>query len=252
MRCLIWPSSLPSSLMTGRITWRRGRPKLKERKPWDRLPWSKQGDVDQDLLYTSVGRALSEWERYDTGLAFLFAAFVSPTDPSIGRRAYSAVRTFEGRLEMLRAASEAHFTLHPNAEFLAQFKAILRDASVYSQRRNDIAHGTVDHYQLEPPAPLQLPAPDAYGLFPSFASFRERDIYDVPNYCYTSPELEYFRRWFLILRRPVGDLSLGILRADRRRALLSRPPRQYYTATNPEPDQNAPLESPPPPEPSQE
>jgi hypothetical protein len=182
-------------------------PKPKELKPWDRRPWPPHGDTDQEKLYAGVGRALSEWERYDARLSFLFAAFTSQEDNAIGRRAYSAVRTFEGRRDMLRAASEAYFVLHPNKEFLAAFKEILRNAATFSERRNDISHGAVDHYRPEPPTLPPTLGGDEYALFPSFATFRTRNVNNEPTYCYTSAELEYFRQQFYELRRPVADLA---------------------------------------------
>ena len=75
-------------------------------KDWDRRPWPKEGDKDIATLYASIGRALSQWERFDGTLSLLFATMVAGEGTLAARRAYSAVRTFEGRMEMLRAASE--------------------------------------------------------------------------------------------------------------------------------------------------
>lgn len=80
-----------------------------ELKPWDRRPWPLFGDADMNELYAAVGRALSQWERYEGHLALLFSAFVTGMETDIARRAYCAVRTFEGRTDMLRAAAEAFF-----------------------------------------------------------------------------------------------------------------------------------------------
>jgi hypothetical protein len=230
----------------------KGKPKPKELKPWDRRPWPSQGDTSQEALYAGIGRALSEWERYEAVLSFLFSSFVSPSDPAIARRAYSAVRTFEGRTEMLRAASEAHFWAYPNHDFLASFKIVLQGATTFSPRRNDIAHGAVDHYRPPPPALRDVPAPNTFALFPSFASFRERDINNAPLYCYTSPELEYFRQQFFILRRPAGDLAAELQTAERKRASHGKLRQLYRTSTNQGIGQTAQLEDDLPPEPSQE
>lgn len=203
--------------------------------PWDRCPWPSQGDHNQERLYAGIGRALSEWERYDTTLSFLFAAFVSPAAPLGARRAYSAVRTFEGRVEMLRAASEAHFSAHPDNERQEDWKTILRDSNKYAERRNEIAHGAVEHYVPQPPALKTVGGVAGYALFPSFSTFRNRDLVGDPAYCYASPELEYFRARFYLLRKPALDLSIAVTRSSRQRASLEKLQRLFAEAPNPSP-----------------
>ena len=230
----------------------RGRSKPPELRPWDRRPWPPSGDANQETLYAAVGRALSEWERYDAVLSFLFSAFATPADPAIGRRAFSAVRTLEGRIEMLRAASEAYFSAYPNEQFLTAWKEILSSATQFSARRNDIAHGAVDYYQPEPPTPREIPAPERYALFPSFATFRERDMDNAPRYCYTSIQLEYFRQQFFLLRLPAAELSSALMRAARKRASFGKLRSLYRQSTNRDTDRNDQPESERPPEPSPE
>jgi hypothetical protein len=190
--------------------------KLKELSPWDRRPWPTCGDTNQDTLYAAVGRALSEWERYDATLSFLYSSLVTTIQLLAARRSYSAVRTFEGRMEMLRAASEANFSEYPDAVQLTAWKVILRNSMKYCERRNEIAHGAVDHYQPEPPALTEFAALDTFALFPSYATFRTRELDGTPTYCYTEAELEYFRQEFFKLRRPVIDLSSALMRDTRR------------------------------------
>ncbi len=181
-----------------------------ELKPWSRRPWPKRGNRSQARLYEAVGRALSEWERYDAVLSFMFSAFVTTKDFLAARRAYGSVRTFEGRCEMLRAAAEAYFIDHPDEALAARFKQIMTNSKNYSERRNDITHAAVDHFRPEPPKKQKMPAPNTYALFPSFATFRNRDPDGTPTYCYTADELEYFRQEFFKLRRPAADLSAEI------------------------------------------
>src|SRR4051794_23508023 len=123
---------------------KKSKPKVL--KDWDRRPWPAVGDANVDDLYASIGRTLSEWERYNGNLSLLFAAFISGPLEDAARRSYAAVRTFEGRLEMLRAASEAYFAVMPNGDLLEDFKDILRAGSKFAERRNEIAHGTVAHF----------------------------------------------------------------------------------------------------------
>jgi hypothetical protein len=95
----------------------KSAPETKELDPWDRRPWPSRGDLSQNHLYASIGRALSESERAEASLTFVFSSFTLSPESKIVRRAYSAVRTFEGRAEMLRAASEAYFSTHPDTRY---------------------------------------------------------------------------------------------------------------------------------------
>lgn len=174
---------------------------------WDAPPWPRRGDQSQDKLYASIGRAISEWERYESVLGFLFENLVGDTPCIAARRAYGAVRTFEGRSDMLRAASEAFFYATPDGilkdKTQTAFKEVLRYAIEFSKRRNEIVHGVVDHFQKEPPVPKRIPAGSTYALFPAYVTFKPRTIEGLPAYCYTSKELEHFRREFLKLKHPV-------------------------------------------------
>lgn len=181
-------------------------PKEPERKPWDRRPWPPKGDQDNNVLYASVGRSLSQWERLEDALSLLFSAFVSGHNSKAARRAYVAVRTFEGRAEMLRAASEIWFDSNSRPDLLTDFKAILSAITSYAPRRNDIAHGVVDAW-LPEPATASSKLATGWALFPSYASFKDRDVKDLPKYCYTSTEIDYFEKEFSKLIEPVNGLA---------------------------------------------
>ena len=101
-----------------------------EIKPWDRRPWPLRGDADDRTVYQHVGQFLSFWERYEATLAYLFASFFGPlplSDPA--RRSYFSVRTFEGRAEMLRAASSTYFDARKSPELQKRFDELLKARS---------------------------------------------------------------------------------------------------------------------------
>jgi hypothetical protein len=190
----------------------KGSPKPPELKPWNRRPWAVAGDTDASILYAAVGRALSQWERLEAQLSLLFSAFVSGHNSEAARRAYVAVRTFEGRAEMLRAVSETWFDSHPNAELLDDFKKVLSGISSFAPNRNDIAHGVVDFWTPSG-APADFETPNfGWALYPSYASFKDRDVRNVPKYCYTSAEIGHFEKEFRNQLGPVGSLThnLGV------------------------------------------
>ena len=119
-------------------------------------------------------------------------------------RAFSAVRTFEGRADMLRAASAAYFDQDPEDTMLTQFKAILTNSTCFSPRRNEITHASV--YSFETAAGDR----EGYALYPAYASFKERDLENKPTYCMTSVEIDYFGAHFESLRNPISDLTSQI------------------------------------------
>jgi hypothetical protein len=203
---------------------KKDRPKTTQ--PWDRRSWPARGDAEMDKLYAAVGRLLSQWERYEAALALLFSGFVAGFDNKPARRAYSAVRTFEGRAEMLRAASTAYFAEHPDDKTQEAFKTVLKEAVSFSQRRNDVAHGVTDFYF--PEAAFASGNIDGYiveneyGLYPSAASFKERSLANAPTYCYTSVELDYFHGHFFRLVNEAMKVAGLVLRGRRRRPSLRR------------------------------
>jgi hypothetical protein len=202
--------------------------KEKTIQPWDRRPWPKSGDEDDDTLYRHVGRFLSLWEKYEASLAFLFSSFFGPLPVSApARRAFFSVRTFEGRAEMLRAASSSHFESRPSYVLTERFKDILRDALSFSPRRNDIAHGLVDSFGSVEDWERYGHSDNhgTFSLYPSVASFRERSNDGKPSYCMTSVEIDYF--YAEVAQRQPAPLHLGddIIRQRRSTSLRkSRPP----------------------------
>jgi hypothetical protein len=202
-------------------------PKPKTLQPWDRRPWPLKGDPDMDVLYASVGRTLSQWERYEGVLSLLFSAFVSGSESQAAKRAYVSVRTSEGRAEMLRAASEAYFSDHPDSGQLDPFKSVLRHITCFSQRRNDIAHGVLEYYLRQgPEGGAIIPDERSYAIYPSYASFRERNLSNFPTYCMTSVELNYFHGHFSVIADEAAGVAGHILRAQRQ----SSPQRHSWPA----------------------
>lgn len=181
-------------------------PKPKPPPIWDRRPWPAIGDATKEKTFEAVGRALTAWEMHEGVLSVLFASFVSPRlVTKAGMRAYSAVRTFEGRAEMLRAASSAYFDKQPDDTMLTLFKRILTHSTCFSPRRNEITHASV--YPFKDADGKET---GAYALYPAYASFKERDLENTPSYCMTSTEIDYFAAQFESLRDPITDLTTQI------------------------------------------
>lgn len=195
--------------------------KEKELKPWDRRPWPANGDDSIRLTYESVGRTLSAWESHESALSLLFANFVGSRETRAAKRAYCAVRTFEGRAEMLKAASKAYFETYPDKPLYAKFSEIYKQAKEYASRRNDIAHGVVGHFYSQP-FPMYAIESSSYALYPSYANFKDRDINEVPAYCYTSVELDYFYEQFFKLIEPVRFICGTLQQKETERSLMKK------------------------------
>jgi hypothetical protein len=181
--------------------------KQKKVNIWNRTPWPVCGDSDQDKLYAAVGRALTEWERHEAALSTLFSVFVGDPMSAPARRAYGAVRTFEGRADMLRASAEAFFLGYglPLRDLQESFEVLLKDSVQASPRRNDIAHGAVSEYRRNPLD--RTTRTKSYALHPPFATFKGRNVEGVPEYCYTSVEIDFYQGEFCRLQKKAFSLT---------------------------------------------
>lgn len=179
-----------------------GNSKKKTSEPWDRVrPYSKKVDERPEGIYEAVGRALSAWEGMEGMLSILFAFIVSgDTDAFAARRAYNAVRTFEGRLGMLRAAFSAYCHDYPQNKELnklrSSFNNTIRLATGFSGRRNEIAHGVVSQMmkgQIIGEVEIEN---DGYALLPSYANTGHRNLDETPEYYFTSDNINIYSEMF--------------------------------------------------------
>jgi hypothetical protein len=193
-----------------------GRNEAKPPEPWDRKPWPEVGDDKAEKTYAAVGRALTAWELYEANVAAMFSVLVAGTKSLAAYRAYCAVRTFEGRLDMLRAASTAYFAQRPDSQQQDLIRTIVREAASYCPRRNEIAHGMVHRFQRKPEK-SQSPKEDTFALYPPYVTFKERDLLQVPTYCYTSVELTHYAKEFMrigYLPAEITDALVGEVRLN--------------------------------------
>jgi hypothetical protein len=167
---------------------------------WDVPALPSFGDVDKEVLFAAVGRALSQWEYFEGYLGELYSFLISShlqTTPAM--RVYGSSTSFANRLDMIRTAATTYFIIN-NEPYLELLKSLLSSAQNFAPRRNDIAHGIVQ--TLTPSSAL---LPQTYALVPSRHATRRSRIehnletskFDVVyEYAYTSKELNYFRECF--------------------------------------------------------
>jgi hypothetical protein len=210
--------------------------------PWNVPAPPNTGDADINVTYASVGRALSNWEQFESHLAVVFARLIgigSITRPA--ERAYGSVRTFEGRVEMITYAAESHFDLFggPNSMKAVQsvLKGLLKTARQDAcPRRNEIAHGVVQEYGKF----VHVADASGFVLGPSDYMTNKRNLADIevqtvrfsnvpqsfmkdaptaktvikttlPSYLYSSKEIDKLGELFLGLVQPARTISHALL-----------------------------------------
>lgn len=218
---------------------RRAKKTPKSPKPWDPRPKAARGSPTSDEVYRAVGMALTSWEYLENALANIYTAFLGVLDVPIENapavRAYGSIVGFQNRAAMIEAASEAFFHAHWNPaiqtkfgkrknELSAAFAVLLSEATGYSGRRNEIAHGIV--------------SPDEAGnfLYPSDYNTRKNAMANAlsdiarerATYRYTAHDIHYYRQGFEDLydrlsefEQPLRLLASEIraVRQERRRSL---------------------------------
>jgi len=193
--------------------------KVKTLKPSDPRDWPKRGDGSKRITYAAVGEALSEWAEIEIAMTRIFFTFLDGKGGygSVAIRAFGSVRTFEGRLEMIKSSSEVYFEIEKdrflrcdpplsekwvaNAE--AEFKGICSDLKLFVSRRNEIAHGQV--------GPLfgKLIKNKKFALQP-LPMEKKSSIYSVPEFAYDSAALKYYSGQFRELSKRLDVINIKL------------------------------------------
>ena len=140
-------------------------PTPKRRNPWDAPPPPRHGDFNTDITFAAVGRALTQWELFESEMAELFAVFIGANrrDTFGATRAYGAVMSFTGRTEVVWAAADVFFIIHENPNLRERVKAHIDSAKLYGIRRNEIAHGAVREFVWPPRGKQSVLGPARYS-----------------------------------------------------------------------------------------
>ena len=216
-------------------------PKQKEPNPWDRRPWpSARGSRDQGCGLRRYRPRAFGAERV-TKRDYRFYLQTSLARPSYWARCacLAPCGPLKAAREMLRAASEAFFHGYSKAAspLLDDYKSVLRGATCFSQRRNDIAHGVVDYYRPEPrntgsANAVRRYVRDVSSLFHLSGSGTVESV--IATYCYTVNELEYFRLCFPPnCARALHDRTARVARVIQAPALREKYRRLVRGSANP-------------------
>ena len=113
-------------------------------KPTDRkVPSpSNRGESNTSVIHTAVGRALSQWEHFESGLARFFQ-LLCETRSFAACRAYGTVESSYAKMVFLREAMEVFIARREpfDPQYQADMRALFTAYQVAQQYRNNIAHG---------------------------------------------------------------------------------------------------------------
>lgn len=187
--------------------------------PWDALPKDLKGDGNINVLYSAVGRALSEWENLEAKLGRVFAHLCG-SHSEAPERAYGVIASSTGRIDILREA----FNCHParrrtDLEGFLKFTELVRK---FGGRRNEIAHGMAIHLTTDRGEQGHFLCPASYNSRkqmsradileslksdPEFASHSSE--WAIGKYAYTSRQILSYAKHFELL----GDRAMEFLGA---------------------------------------
>lgn len=108
---------------------------------FDPAPLATKGNINSDHIYSSVGRSLSAWALVEYNIARIYAAILQSRSLAADR-SISALMSFGGRLDVVRAAMTVTLTEPGDqSDMRDTIESFLRTSQKASARRNEIAHG---------------------------------------------------------------------------------------------------------------
>jgi hypothetical protein len=162
---------------------------------WDPPPIPKRGDTDSNRTYLGVGMVISTWETIEFELARLYTVFVGRIDDDLALREYGDPAVFVGRLGELSKAAAQFFLLKPHQQYEGAYDRLTVLLRGFSERRNDVAHGTVFPIHtlnyFKPYLDPQTAAEPQYGVIPPYHTLNRHLSRERPAHCYAYAELSW-------------------------------------------------------------
>lgn len=180
-------------------------------------PWSKPansaipnrpGDLEEQPIYTALGRAVSNWEGVNAAMAVLFRVLIEEEDrPELDANAieaFGSINNVHKRAKQIKDQWESFFDadfgrkkdeVHSFRQELAQLMAAYRG---WAERRNDLAHGYVTRADGPDYEQEDQPIIATFALCPSHARF-PKWLHGEPEYNYVASEIIDFASAFRAL-----------------------------------------------------
>ena len=184
---------------------------------WNAPSPTKYGDKTCEVIFTSVGRALTEWESIETAFSLMFGLFVE-SGSEAAKRAYGAITSPNGRSQALLMAAEI-FAGRKKSKFpWEDFELLRKHHQNASGRRNEIAHGIVTTFNLDGtehgcflmPASYNSKKTDARTVewWEKVASSEDQFEQFGAGYRYTSTDINHFGHLFHQLAAQVNSFLI--------------------------------------------
>lgn len=143
--------------------------------------------------YSGVGAALSQWEALEFELARIYSIFAGDPDGE-GLREYGEPRIFSLRLSAFGTKAGGYFIRHPNQQTEGELGRIVRAATGFSDRRNEIAHGMVLDVKNIAYFRSRMPLIDTSRtcalLIPPWHTLRHHKPDGLPSYAYNANQMK--------------------------------------------------------------
>lgn len=163
------------------------------KNPWDSFPFPLSGDQDPTNTYAGVGLVTSEWESVEFNLARLHGTFVEGDPSGASIRDYGKGRIFSDRIRDLQKIGCKYFTQHCNQDLEGGFHAICINATGFSARRNEVAHGLVMEVSgiqfFQEKLKLADLSEKQHLLVPPYHIMRQHEWDGMPSFAYNSAQM---------------------------------------------------------------
>lgn len=158
---------------------------------WDRPPLPAQGDANPKDTYVGVGCVLSQWERVELQIGYVYTGLVGKHGEWEALREFGEGATTRSRLCRLKQAASQLFIAKPHQWREGDFDRFCKEAEAAAARRHDVAHGVVRSHEWANWWVSSEASPPQRGFFllPSHYKGSAYNEIALPEYAYTSKTL---------------------------------------------------------------
>ena len=157
---------------------------------WDYIePPMSEGDADHNDTLRGVGLVLHEWTLVEIALSHLQAILGGNPRDGAAIQAYGMGRVFSSRLEGFKLVARTYFVRNCDQHREAELDALVLQASGFSTRRNEVAHGALrDIHTLSFEGGERTPKLSYFLVCPYYDQ-RGKSLVDYPFYMYNAATL---------------------------------------------------------------
>lgn len=165
-------------------------------------------DLDVNVLYAAVGRALCAWETLEAHLSYLYSICIERPMQIEALQEYGRdARIFQKRMDALASAAAKYFQKHPSQVREGILDDLIADSRKLAEKRNQIAHGIVYSMTVfsrraggeDVLTPGYAMVPPSHGVFHLTKA--------TGQYFYNSPAIIDYTKDFIDLARRVAEFT---------------------------------------------